>query len=348
MKSTVGSEHGGVVRFTVVKFSMLMAALSCAAGCASRQSGVEELLERPAITSAEDELSLTTDRTTLGEIVRELNQSAHSGIVLMKGLESVAVGPYRIRNATHESIIERLVTDSGCRATSFDHYTFIYPEEYEGLADFSFDPPLHPRYQEPRATLSFGAGTPLFSGLALLGHTLNLTLVADNAVAAAELGELHLQDVPLSVALEAMLKSARVAAASLRVESNEEYLFLASARNAVQDGLLLEIADARPQSENVLNKKVSVILPHPVRDREHFETPAGATPLGSVLDSLSQQLGVRVDAERGMERLPVNPAVMNGVRLRTALDLLIRQWPVAEFGYELRPAGVLIRRLERS
>jgi len=64
----------------------------------------------------------------------------------------------------------------------------------------------------------------------------------------------------------------------------------------------------------------------------------------AVLDSLSQQLGILVVAEKGLEDLPVNPVVLNNVRVQTAMDLLIRQWLIPDFGYQVAGDRIVIRR----
>ncbi|NJL72818.1 MAG: hypothetical protein HC888_15280 [Candidatus Competibacteraceae bacterium] len=66
-------------------------------------------------------------------------------------------------------------------------------------------------------------------------------------------------------------------------------------------------------------------------------------PLEAVLPALTAQLGILVEASPEARDLPVNPCVLPGVRLRTALDLLVRQWPLPRYGYEVLPDRILIR-----
>ena len=58
---------------------------------------------------------------------------------------------------------------------------------------------------------------------------------------------------------------------------------------------------------------------------------------------MSEQLGLTVTSDAGMRRLPVNPVVMRKVPIETVLELIIRQWLVPEFGYELDGAGIRLR-----
>jgi LysM repeat protein len=59
---------------------------------------------------------------------------------------------------------------------------------------------------------------------------------------------------------------------------------------------------------------------------------------------LSRQLGITIVAEKGLEGAPIKTGLMNDVRVSTALDLLVRQWPVPEFGYQFTQDRIVIRR----
>ena len=48
---------------------------------------------------------------------------------------------------------------------------------------------------------------------------------------------------------------------------------------------------------------------------------------------MSEQLGMKVEADRRSSILPVNPAVMIDVPIETAMRLLIQQWPLPHYGY---------------
>ena len=145
-------------------------------------------------------------------------------------------------------------------------------------------------------------------------------------------------------ALEALLKSARVTPGSFQVDSTPEYTFISAIQNSNPKMTLLNPETLDAAQNALLDAQVDVALPLPNQDPAHLEIKAGATPLGQVLKTLSQQLGTPVAAEPGLEELPVNPCAFNHVRVRTAVDLLIRQWPVAEFGYELTGGQILIER----
>ena len=72
--------------------------------------------------------------------------------------------------------------------------------------------------------------------------------------------------------------------------------------------------------------------------------PRSGVRLGELLPTLSSQLGVQVTADAGMANFPVLPMTCRNVPIRTALDLLVRQWPVAGFGYAVTPSGIRLGR----
>ena len=220
---------------------------------------------------------------------------------------------------------------------------FVFAPGYEALRDVSVREGLDKQIAELRVDVAFGADTPLYSALALLGHTLGHTVIADNAIAAALCGEIRLKDVPLGAALDALLQSARVSRESFHVESTPDYTFVASTSNVGGRPLLLGEDSLTDEQVAMLGREVRVMLPFPQDDPEHLQGRIGASTLGEVLEGLSEQLGVPVTADANMHRLPVNPAVMTNVRVATALDLLIRQWLVPEFAYAVDDTGIHLR-----
>jgi hypothetical protein len=66
--------------------------------------------------------------------------------------------------------------------------------------------------------------------------------------------------------------------------------------------------------------------------------------LKAILTPLTEQTGVPMHAEDALHDLPVNFAVFHGLSVSKTLDLLIRQWPLDVFGYEVRADGVHIVR----
>src|SRR5690606_39059740 len=98
-----------------------------------------------------------------------------------------------------------------------------------------------------------------------------------------------------------------------------------------------------PEARKALDRIVNVSLPVIPPDALHLAFNRELIPLAQAYAALTAQLGVTIEFSEDIAELPVNPCVMRGVRLRTAMDLLIRQWPYPQFGYEVHPDRILIR-----
>lgn len=278
--------------------------------------------------------------------VRQLGKVSNQGIVLMNGMGLDSnVGPFLFSEDRFPQIVEELAASVSCDIHEANGYYFLYPSQpiYESLTAVSLEGLLDTRYAGITAEAAFGTNTPLFNAFALLGHALGLTIVADNAVADTLSGEVALGELPLELTLEAVLKSARMNERMFRIESTEEYIFFRHANNVGRERILLNAEELDEAQLLELVKEVDVMLPQVSGEPGRFEGARGAQLLGRVLEELSEQLGIPVRAEPGLERLPVNPVVMNGVRVKTALELLIRQWLLPEFAYEYRNGEIVIR-----
>lgn len=276
----------------------------------------------------------------LGTIGRELGASSEKGIVLMYGIEERIVGPYDLDDAKYGVIVRRLAADADCEVLEKPNYFFVYPPGYARLADLSLHGTLHARYRQSTVAVALGAGTPLHQAFAILGQATETTIVADNAIAAARTGELALDTLPLDDALEAILQSARVPSNVFRLESTEEFIFIRSTGNRHPKNLLWMEEDMTQDLQPSLERRVDLTLPN----RSAYGSPprfdTDARPLRSVLASLSEQLGLRVEIDPALGQLPVNPVVMNDVRIGTAMELLIRQWLRPDFIYEVTDTGL--------
>ena len=175
-----------------------------------------------------------------------------------------------------------------------------------------------------------------------MGQATETTIIADNAIAAAQTGELALDTLPLDAALEAILQSARVPSGVFQLESTEEFVFIRSVENRHPE-TLLRLGNGLTQVPPSLERRVDLILPNGSGDGSSSRVDTDARPLRSVLASLSEQLGMRVEIDHALSQLPVNPLTMNNVRIRTAMDLLIRQWLRPDFVYEVTDTGLRIR-----
>src|SRR5690606_17154702 len=154
------------------------------------------------------------------------------------------------------------------------------------------------------------------------------TIVVDNALGETRTGLLSLPSMPFAQALKAVLQSARVDPAVLAVESTEDYVFLYVPKQGAPENLLLNRDALTAEEQASLSRRVSLVLPELLRDRHQVARYAGARPLEALLPALSAQLGMEVNVQSRFREIPINPVVMNGVTVETALDLLIRQWPV--------------------
>ena len=323
----------GVAAMLVVGFVLVV-------GCASTPDG-----DKHESSGGTEEITLDLERGPLGLMLREMSEVSSLNVVLMNGLELAQTGPYRFEKREPKAAIGDIARDLGYEIHEAPHYVFVYAPGYEVLRDVVVEDRLDDRTAALRVDAAFGADTPLCSGLALLGHTLGHTIVADNAIGGAACGEIRLRDVPLATALEALLQSARVSRDSFYVESTPEYTFLASVNNKPRPQLLINKASLTEEQRGTLERRVSVTLAFLQGDPEHLKGRIGASTLGEVLDALSEQLGLPVTSDARMHKLPVNPVVMRDVSIGTALELIIRQWLLPEFGYELEGAGIRLRHL---
>lgn len=291
-----------------------------------------------------ERISLKIPEGSLGDAVRLLGEEVKGGFVVMHGTENRPLtGPIQFRGATYSRVAQRLAKMAGCEVDETREYYFIYPSGYESLKAVSLEGKVPQEFAQMTVSVSFGAKTELYTAFAFLSHTLGLTIVADNGVAEARCGELNLHGVSLRSALEAILKSARIPNDTIRIDTTDEYVFFQTAQLPPQPpSQLLNAETLTERQREVLNGTVSVILPLPPGRPGQFERHFGGIPLAEILPSLSRQLGVRVQAEPGLEAFPVNPAVFNEVSRATVMDLLIRQWPVSDFGYSFVEKTLLI------
>lgn len=335
-----------------MRISSILVLLALTGGCATAPSPNAEAPTAASSAVRPARITLELERGPVGEAVRRIGQSSTVSIVLMNGLEDFVAGPFVFDEADAATVAAALVREAispkdgsnvACSATPRGGYWFIHPPQYASLNDLSLEGRLPAEFAGIETSAAFGAGTALYNVFALLGHALGVTLVADNAVAEARCGELALSGVPLSSALEAILKSARIHAQAIDIETGENYALFRNTTNPPRRMLLLNADRLGPGVEGFLDERVNVVLPKLQKTTNHFESLPGADVLGNVLGPLSKQLGVAVTIEQGLERLPVNPVVMRNVTRRTAVELLIKQWLSPEFGYEATAQGIVIR-----
>jgi len=326
-----------------MRFLFLFVLIVVVGGCATTATTPAEPAEpdapdatAPAADPRPDVTLNLKGPTMLGDFVATLAETSGGGIVVMNGLEYVPVKAQSWLDAPFERVIRDVAGSDKVKIEETPAYFFLYPPGYEVLEQVSLEGLLDPKSDAVTASIGFGYRTSMFEALAFMSSSLGITLLADQVIGDAQLGALNLAESPLHVCLGALLKSARVPPEAFEVESTPEYVFLHAKSNPPRPGLLnpLELTEAQNQ---FLDKKVSVTVPSRPLNVSNVEN------LGVALPVLSRQLGVEVVAP-GLEKLPVSPAVFRDVPVRKVLELMIRQWPVPEFGYRVEENRIVIER----
>ncbi|MFP6583925.1 MAG: hypothetical protein VCD00_15405 [Candidatus Hydrogenedentota bacterium] len=328
-----------IIRIALVGVLGLL--LSCASTTMSNDVS-ENISVAKALTQDETKHTAEYLKQSIGLILRDLGTKTTDGLVLMNGLENVTIAEFQITEQTTAQALSSLSELTGVSTHLTPYYTFVYDPTYETLVTLQIEQELPARYLETMVNISIGADTPLFSALALLGHSTGLTLVADNAIGDAQCGELSLPNVPLPQALEALLQSARIPQSSVGLRVHDDYLFFYSAGHAFATNLLKEPISAADR--RALDESCSISLLVYTTPDNQISSQLGASRLHSVLPELSLQLGMPVRATEEILHLPVNPVVMNDISRATALELLMQQWLVPAFQYQVQDGTVLIFR----
>jgi hypothetical protein len=333
---------------TIRIFGTIFALLLLTAGCAGKRDtpsrDAVDTTAAPPSAEAFPKVSFELrEPAALVEVVRRVGEETGGGLVMMNGLGEYLVQPFTAQRKDYRDFVRTLAQSTGMLYRQTPYYYFLYPEGYETLCDVTLAGAIHPRFETVAAQVAFGDSTALFNAFSVLGHSLGVTIVADNAVAESRCGELTLPEAPLSAILEAMLQSARVPPGAFQMESNDEYILIRSSQNQPPAKICLNQDELSPEEQAFLERRVNVMLPEASGKNAPAFYPS-PTNLGRALGTLSRQLGIPVTAETKMHAIPVNPCSFTDVRIATALELIIRQWPVPEFGYEVRDGAIHLRR----
>lgn len=322
---------------------LLLVVAGCATGTSKPDAAPGPETAATAPKPARAALSLTAGDVSTA--AREAAAALAGGLAVMDGMEERKTPALEFRSASIREVAERLAQQTGAAVSEQDGYVLLYPggNGYEAILALDLSGQLSPRFRDATVALEFAPGTSVYTLFSVLGQSMGTTVIADNALAETRTGLLSLPPVPFATALKAVLQSARVDPAVVAVESTGDYVFLYVPTQEAPGDLLLNRSALTATEREYLNRRVSVILPEPLEDPRHVARHAGARPLNAVLPALSAQLGMEVTVQNRFREIPVNPAVMHNVTVETALDLLIRQWPVPVFGYEVRGRSVLIR-----
>ncbi|NUM55565.1 MAG: hypothetical protein HUU46_18120 [Candidatus Hydrogenedentes bacterium] len=303
-----------------------------------------EPAEKPAGKPAKSKnvrVTIGPEAATLGDVIRSMGTQTGGNIVLMNGVESRVVRDLQIKRRPIRDAATTVAAHGGLAMEEHPQYYFLFPEGYEQLLNVTLSGRLDERYRDMKTDAVFGSGLPLCSVFMWMGYALRVSIVADNSIGDARCGELALAQAPLETAIEAILKSARVAA--VQAESTPEFIFLSTPANTNPASALLDEASLGDKHRAVLDRKVTLALPYPLRTGQRMELPLNPSRLVDVLPALTEQLGVRVVAEKGLEQFPVNPCYLREVSVKTAMDLLIRQWLEPNYGYQVLDDRIVVR-----
>lgn len=325
----------------MMRFFVLLAVVLAAGGCAtSGKTPLPEPVVPDAAAPSQDprpEVTLKLEEPTmLGDLVATLAETSGGGIVVMNGLEYMPVKQQNWRDAPFKKVVEDVCGSEKVQIEENPAYFFLYPKGYDVLKQVSLEGLLDPKLNAVTASVGFGYRTSMFEAMAFMSSSLGITILADQVIGDAQLGALNLAESPLHVCLGALLKSARIPQNAFEVESTPEYVFLHAKSNPPRPVLLdpLELTETQNQ---FLDKKVSATVPSSPLNVSTVEKLKTALPV------LSRQLGVEVVAP-GLDDLPVSPAAFKNVSVRTVLELMIRQWPVPDFGYRVEDNRIVIER----
>lgn len=314
------------------------AAVISLAGCQTSsapaaQDGAAATLEKRERTPTS--ISFSSDPDMISALVRQAGPMiSQGGVVVMNGAGAAVIPAQEFKGIGAAAFAQRLAGAAALETAAFPAYTFLYPKGYEILASATF--PMDARYGEIPASAAFGDGTRMYNVLANLSLSLGLSLVADNIVADVPTGEIAVGDAPLSTLIEALLRSARATPDAVRIESTPDYVFLHAVKNTAPADNLLNEDELSKADRDRLAAKVSFVLPEGARNGAAMVFVTQALRLSEALGPLSRQLGVSVQAAQALRDLPVNFTVLNQVSLRDALNLIVRQWPVARFGFTFK------------
>ena len=278
----------------------------------------------------------------IGDTIRAFGAEVGGGIVLMSGLEERALEAVKFKKTAYQDAVTEMAGAINCGYIHTADYYLILPEEYQVLQHIQIAEQLDDSYKELTASVTFGARTHLFNVFSVISESMGITVIADNIIAEARCGEISLGEVSLAAILEAVLQSARISPNSFVVESTKEYIFIRSVKNEGLVERLLNPTEITSEQRSLLDKQVSLLLPdNNVAVQTAFS--ADPVPLREVLASLTRQLGIKITAQRQLGEVPINPCRMHNVRLETAMNLLLRQWPLPDFGFEVQEDKILIR-----
>lgn len=333
----------------IVVILMCLVMVACATGPGGKTSskqtkGSNNASQQEALPRTEINPRVTIEMgpSTVADVAHAFSENIGGSLVFMSGIENRALPALSFKRQDYRKAVQEIAAVANCRAQETPYYCFVYPESHEPLTSVSLEGMLDPAFNSISVAVSLGFDTPLFEVFALMSRALGITVVADQVVGDARSGSLTLAQIPLPNAIEAILKSARAPQEAFQIESTPEYILIMSRANPTTRDTILNPDELDDAGKAKLDAVVNVVLPELPEEGDTMHVPPGASLLPDVLPHLSRQLGIEVTALAGLEDVPVMPCVLNKVRVRTAMDLLIRQWPVPKFGYRFAEGKITI------
>lgn len=317
-------------------------------GCVTSDNAENDPVGREGIPLAPPSFPSVTfehEMGSVGDAIRALGVQREGGVVLMSGLEERALPKVIFRHTPYQNVITQIADAIECDCLYTSSYYLILPAAYHALQNLQISEDLDVRYKSLSASVAFGAKTELYNAFSMLGASLDITIIADNMIAEARCGELFLANAPFPVILEAVLQSARIAPGTFVVESTPEYIFIRSLQNRGTESRVINSSTLTHEQKALLDEEVSLVLPDRKAAARNTLAAAPIT-LQEALLPLTVQLGVEIVVQKKLGDIPINPCRMSAVNLETALTLLLRQWPLPGFGFEVQEGRILIRERE--
>ncbi|MGC9054203.1 MAG: hypothetical protein ACP5KS_09995 [Candidatus Hydrogenedens sp.] len=318
--------------FIIVSFLSLVAGISCKSTPKEEQNNFQE-----EIIQNENVFDLIKESALLNVVIRKLGGDYPLSISVVNGAETRWV---QIDKPEKEigNLIQQISSTTNMSLQEINGYYFLYPTEqsiYENLTRLSLSDKLPSKYEHITVTAGFGAGTKLFNVLNSLNFTYGCNIVADNSIAELPVGEIVISQKSLSVALEMILKSARIVPQNIQWCATDDFIFFYTILNMRKTQLVdCKIFNVGTK-ETSLDKEVIISLPRYVPLDKKVTLPfyEGALPLSKVAPVLANQTGLTIEMMPGTENLPVNPCYLNKMKLKLALDLLTFQWLDISYSY---------------
>lgn len=332
-----------VLNIIAIGIFFVVIGLSCKSTPKEEQSEFQN-----GIIQKENIFDLIKESSLLNVVVRRLGSEFPISISVVNGAEIRWVQIDKPEKDAPD-LIRQISENTHMALQEVNDYYFLYPSEqsiYENLTKLSLTE-LPEKYSNIKITAGFGAGTKLFNVFNSLNFTYGCNIVADNSLAELPIGELVVFQKPLSVALEMILKSARIDPQSIHWCATDDFIFFYTLLNMRVDQLTDCKIFSVDEKQTILDKEVIISLPKSVPLDKKGSLPfyEGAVPLSKIAPVLANQTGLTIEMMPGTENLPVNPCYLNKIKLKLALDLLAFQWLDKSYTYSVEDEKIVFVKL---